>query len=210
MVRKLFLTPPNMPGENQCRSLEIPSSPEWLGIFNQALLQLAQAYNYEQVNETDLTPDEVAAYCYQAYEAWLESTCAAGTDEIPTPFWDDVTDTDDQEPVGMQPWYGYVTDPDLPADELTFVESAGIWIFTGLLALSGTPAAAILFNTTAPSFVLAMRGDDFGEVIRIILDGQDAATVEMSGDPDELVEIPLYGDPDLSTHDLLIVLKELL
>jgi hypothetical protein len=55
-----------------------------------------------------------------------------------------------------------------------------------------------------------MRGDDFGEVIRIILDGQDAATVETTGDPDELIEVPLYGDPELSTHDLLIILKELL
>jgi len=206
MVRRLFLTPPNLPGQTQCRSLEIPSSQAWLGIFNQALLTLAQAYNYEQVNETDLSPETVAAYCYQVYEAWLESTCV----KIPTPFWDDVTDTDDEFPTEIQPWYGYVTDPDLPAGELTFVERAAIWTFTGLLAVSATPAAAIAFNTTAPSFVLAMRGDSFGEVIRVLLDGEDAATVTTSGDPDELVEIPLFGDPDLTTHDVLVILKELL
>lgn len=210
MVRKLFLTPPTLPGETQCRSVEIPSSQQWLGIFNQALLQLAQAYNYEQVNETDLTPEEVAAYCYQVYTAWIESTCSGGTGEIPTPFWDDVTDTDDQEPSETQPWYGLVLDPDLPPDELTFVENAGIWAFSGLLAVSGLPAAAILFQTTAPSFVLAMRGDDFGQVIRILIDGEDAAEVELSADPDELVEVPLYPDPEISLHDILIILREVL
>lgn len=210
MVRKLFLTPPTMPGENQCRSLEIPSSPEWLGIFNQALLQLAQPYNYEQVNDTDLTPEVVAAYCYQAYVDWLESTCAGGTGEIPTPFWDDVTDTDDQFPTETQPWYGYVDDPLLPPGELTFIEQAGIWAFAGLLAVSGAPGAAIVFNTTAPSFVLAMRGDDFAEVIRILLDGQDAAEVETTGDPDELYQVPLAGDPANSTHQVMIIRKAVL
>jgi len=210
VVRKLFLTPPSLPEAIQCRSLQIPSSKEWLGIFNQAILQLGNESNYEQVNDTDLTAAEVAEYCLQAYDDWLESTCASGTPEIPTPFWDDVTDTDDEETPALQPWYGYVTDPDLPADELTFVEDAAIWAFTGLLAVSGTPAAAILFNTSAPSFVLAMRGESFAEVVRVVLDAEDAASIETTGDPDELIELPLYPDPSLSTHDILIILRELL
>lgn len=74
-MRKPFLTPPSMPEELECRSLLIPSSKEWLGIFNSALLELTQAYNYEQVNGTDLTPEEVAAYCYEQYVAWLSSVC---------------------------------------------------------------------------------------------------------------------------------------
>lgn len=206
MVRKLFLTPPELPGEVQCRSIEIPSSQEWLGIFNQALLQLTKPYNFEQVNDTDLTPDEVAAYCYGAYVAWLESTCGGSTD-IPTPFWDAVTQTDDQYPADEQPWYGYVTDPDAPADELTFVEQASIWALTGLLAVSGTPAAAILFQTVAPSFALAMRGGDVAEIIRILVDAHDQATVETTGNPDEEFVVSLIGDPDLSVHDILIILQ---
>lgn len=69
-----------MPEASECRSLIIPSSAQWLGIFNSALLELTQAYNYEQVNETDLTPDEVASYCFEQYVSWLSSTCGSGGD----------------------------------------------------------------------------------------------------------------------------------
>jgi hypothetical protein len=73
MVRKLFLTPPSLPSQTVCRSIQIPSSREWLGIFNAALLQTAQWYNYEQVNDTDLTAEVVSGLCYLMYENWLTS-----------------------------------------------------------------------------------------------------------------------------------------
>ena len=79
MVRKLFLTPPTLPEETQCRGLFIPSSKEWLAVFSQALLSVIYSYNYEQVNETDLTPEETAAQAFQIYEAWLSATCAGGS-----------------------------------------------------------------------------------------------------------------------------------
>jgi hypothetical protein len=47
----------------------------WLGIFNAAILQTINAYNYEQLNDTDLTPDEVAATCYGIYETYLSEEC---------------------------------------------------------------------------------------------------------------------------------------
>jgi hypothetical protein len=78
LVRKLFLTPPTLPETEQCRSLNIPSSKEWLGIFNNALLLTSQAFNYEQVNDTDLTAEETAELCFGIYTAWLSSTCSAG------------------------------------------------------------------------------------------------------------------------------------
>lgn len=78
MVRKLFLTPPALPEETQCRGLVIPSSKEWLGIFSQALLLTTYAHNYEQVNPTDLTAEETAAQAWQLYIAWLDATCAGG------------------------------------------------------------------------------------------------------------------------------------
>lgn len=67
-----------MPETSECRTLTIPSSREWLGIFNSALLEMTKAYNYEQVNDTDLTPEEVAAYCFDQYVSWLSSTCGGG------------------------------------------------------------------------------------------------------------------------------------
>jgi len=75
MVRKLFLTPPTLPGTTEKRCIEIPSSREWLGIFNNALLMLSQSYNYEQVHDTDLTPEETAAICMQIYVDYLAGMC---------------------------------------------------------------------------------------------------------------------------------------
>lgn len=75
MVRRLFLTPTSLPSTTVNRCLVIPDSREWLGIFNAALLQTAQAYNYEQVEDTDLTPEAVAALCYAIYEQWLLGEC---------------------------------------------------------------------------------------------------------------------------------------
>lgn len=75
MVRRQFLTPPSLPAESETRCLVIPSSKEWLGIFNDALLMLAQAHNYEQVNATDLDAQTVADLCYDIYVQYLEGTC---------------------------------------------------------------------------------------------------------------------------------------
>jgi len=77
MVRRQFETPPNLPATNANRCLIIPDSKEWLGIFNSALLELAQAYNYEQVNDTDMTPEDVAAICFDIYTTYLEGTCTS-------------------------------------------------------------------------------------------------------------------------------------
>lgn len=187
--------------------MTIPSSKEWLGIFNAALLATTYAYNYEQVNETDLTPEECAAYCYEKLLEYFDSTCAGG---VPTPFWDDDTDVDDESPADVQEWYGYVTDPEAPPEELTFVEDAAIWGFTGFLALATWEigaAPAILFRTIAPRFALAMRRGDLGEVIRILVDGEEAARVDTSGyDAGEVIRVPIVGDPAIETgHDVMIV-----
>ena len=204
---KGFPTPDSLPEDLGCRAFQLPNDADWYGLLMGALQRLREPGEYYQWGS--LTPDETAAawdeFIWNAYE----NACGVGS-LVPTPFWDEVTETDDQFEPDEQPWYGYVLDPDLPPDELTFVESAGIWAFTGLLAVSGTPAAAILFHTVAPSFVLAMRGDDFAQVIRILVDAHDQATVETTGDPDELFEIPLVGDPDSESHDVLIILRELL
>jgi hypothetical protein len=78
VVRKLFLTPSALPEDTQCRGLVIPASQDWLALFSAALLQTIYAYNYEQVNPTDLTPEQAAAKAFEVYEAWLFSTCAGG------------------------------------------------------------------------------------------------------------------------------------
>jgi len=88
-VPKEFLTPPELPSENTCRTLIIPSDKLWLGIFNSALLDTTYAYNFTQVNPTDLTPEETAALCQAIVWAYFDSECSggactiAGTDDPP-------------------------------------------------------------------------------------------------------------------------------
>jgi len=201
-------TPDSLAGDEICRPLFIPGNESVLAIVGGALSELTKLWNYEQVGE--ITPAEISELMTSMLARWYSEECDGTGNNIQTPFWDDVGDTDDEAPPAEQTWYGEVDDPLLPPGELTFIENAGIWAFTGLLAVAGLPAAAIAFQTTAPSFVLAMRGDSFAEVIRILVDGEDAVTVETSGDPDELFEIPVFPDPDISVHDILIILRELL
>jgi len=75
-----FLTPPSLPEENTCRSITIPNDKLWLGIFNSALLDTTYAYNFTQVNATDLTPEETAEICRQIVWDYFESVCSAGED----------------------------------------------------------------------------------------------------------------------------------
>jgi len=77
---KPFLTPPDTPETVECRTLKIPSSKYWLGIFNSALLPLTETWNYEQVHDTDLTPAEVAAACALILQEYFETPgCSACT-----------------------------------------------------------------------------------------------------------------------------------
>jgi hypothetical protein len=164
---------------------------------------LADEDNWQQF-DGGISAEDAAEAAQAIIDSGYDGTCAA-SGNVPTPFWDEVTETDDEASPEAQIWYGYVDDPELPAAELTFVESAAIWAFTGFIALSGTPAAAIAFNTVAQDFVIAMRGDDPVEVIRVIVDGVQHAEIDTTGMIDELIEVSIFGDPALSSHDVLLV-----
>lgn len=202
--RRLYLTPNSPPSADYfCFQLNIPDDPYWVGLVSGALSTLTEAASWRQYGT--LTPDEAAnAYLDIMFEAWDNPGCA-GASQTPTPFWDDGSSVDDEADPTEQPWYGYVNDPDAPANQLTFFEDATIWVFTGLLAVSASPAAAILYRSIAPSFVIAMRSTDVVEIVRILINGQDAAIASTSGVPGEILEIPLSpGDPD-PDHEILIV-----
>lgn len=128
---------------------------------------------------------------------------------VPAPYYDDDEDVDDQLPEDEQPWYGYVTDPEAPPGELDFVENALIWGFTGFIALATWEvgfAPAVLFNTLAKKMVLANKRGDVGEVLRIFIDGEEAARIDTTDyAPGEIIETPIIGDPELETHEIMIV-----
>lgn len=176
-----------------------------MAVIGGALSELTKPYNWEQVGT--MTPDEAAELMTSILLGYYNSEC--GDSDVPTPYWDEDTDVDDHEPADMQNWYGYVTDPEAAPGELTFFENAAIWAMTGFLAVATWEvgaAPAILFHTIAPRFTLAMRRGDVGEIIRILVDGEEAARVDTSSAaPGEVVRAPIVGDPTLSTHELMIV-----
>lgn len=202
-----YPTPESVPIDLGTRALCVPSSAAWFAVIMGALMVLADEDNWIAF-DGGITVADAAEVAQQIIDNAYDETCLVpGTSDYPTPFWDGVTDTDDEYPVETQPWYGYVTDPEAAPGELTFVEDATIWTLTGMLAVSASPAAALLFQTIAPRFALAMRGGDLIEIIRVIFDGEEQARITTTGNPDELIEIPVVGDAGISVHDLLIVLE---
>ena len=205
-----WVTPPTLPEDKYCRQIQIPNSPEWVGIVSGALLPLIYKNSWEQGDES-ITPEEASAAAYAMLKAYWEGACGTETD-YPTPFWDTDATADDEQPAETQEWYGYVENPEAPADELTFVENAVIWIFQGFIALVLAPAlpvgvaAAITFRTLATRFTLAFNRGDIGEQFRVIIDAVDygnADTEDLAvGD---IVELTVDGLPDAAYHDIMIV-----
>lgn len=75
----IFQTAPNVPETSTCRTFVIPSSKEWLGIYNALWVVMTNKYNWEQVNATDLTVDESIELVKAMWEAyWETGSCGAG------------------------------------------------------------------------------------------------------------------------------------
>lgn len=125
----------------------------------------------------------------------------AGEPGIPTPYWDDESDLDDQETPAEQPWYGVYFEGE-------FHEVVENWIIAGFIAYSGQPGAALTFLTLAPRFRLAWKTGNLGGIIRVIIDGADAGTVDTFSDVDGIIEQDFLGDPDEDEHQILMVLED--
>ena len=133
-------------------------------------------------------------------------------EQIPAPYWDDESDVDDSLPPDEQEWYGYVESATAPPDELTFVESAVIWIFTGFIALVLAPtlpvgaAAAMTFRTLAVRFTLAFNRGDIREQFRVIVDATDYGNADTDGlSEGDIITMDVDGLEDLPYHDIMIV-----
>jgi len=77
MVRKLFIAPPDIPDDTVTRCLVIPYSQEWLGVINAALLLITEYWNYEQLYDTDLTPEQAATAGLLIYEQYANLDCGS-------------------------------------------------------------------------------------------------------------------------------------
>lgn len=128
----------------------------------------------------------------------------------PTPFWDDESDLEDEEPADMQPWYGGVTNPTAPAGELDFVENLALWIITGIVGIAtfevGGVAPALAFHTTVEKFIILQKRGDAAATIRFVVDGQDAKFVNTAPyAPGDIIETKIVTPATGGGHDLLIV-----
>jgi hypothetical protein len=153
------------------------------------------------------SPEESAEAWKEIWnEAVYEPACEVN---VPAPYWDDDDDVDDEAPADMQPWYGYVTDPEVPPEELTFIENAAIWVITGFLAFATFEvgfAPAIFFHSIAPRFVLAWKKTDIRTIIRVIIDAVEYGRVDTADYPDgEVIEMAILANPELEGHDIQII-----
>lgn len=206
-----FPTPEETPEDTTCLTFNVPANAAWWAIMTGLVIALTEEENWQQF-EGGMPVEDAAADA--AVMVWDALDRAASSDDclldVGTPFWDDETDVDDEESTDTQPWYGEVTNPTAPADELTFVESVLLWGFTGLIAVATFEVAgvapAILFHTTVEKFIIIQKRGDVAETIRFVVDNQDAKFVNTAPyAPGDLIETTITTPQTGGTHDLLII-----
>jgi len=72
-----FLTPQELPEDDNCRPLSIPANSEWLALFGGALTELTLRWNWEYSG--GLTVDETLAKMNEIINNWYTVPCAACT-----------------------------------------------------------------------------------------------------------------------------------
>lgn len=202
--QKGFPTPNDTPETSACRTFRVPASDEWLGVLMAAVEVLREDwawYNWGSMSIDEVTQawnDIIIA----SYEESLTGGCPATMTD--TPYWDTDEDVDDEMPLDDQPWYGHVADAATAPTDLTFVEDATIWAFSGLIVLSlgaAGIAPALAFRTAAEKFVLSYKNDSAGSVIRFFVDGVKIYQGTDTGGG-EVTSFTAVGDPEEETHQI--------
>ena len=202
------LTAPDVdPDDPDLEMILVEYNPAWTEVLMAAVDQLLQYSSWEGTQE-----DKILAVNRASNLKWLLQEPVDINDEIPAPYWDSETDVDDSLPADEQDWYGYVENALAAPDEMTFVQSAVIWILTGFVALVLSPtlpvgaAAAVTFRTLATRFTLAFNRGDVREQFRVIVDAADYETVDTDGlDVGDIIELNVDGLEDLPNHEIIIV-----
>lgn len=200
------LTPPDTDPDFPTTIL-VEYAPEWSEVLAAACDQLLQYSSWAGTNDEKMLAVNRANLLKVLLQTPVEIE-----ETVPAPYWDSEEDVDDSLPVDEQDWYGYVENATAPPDEITFVQSAVIWILTGFVALVLSPtlpvgaAAAITFRTLAVRFTLAFNRGDIVEQFRVIIDAEDYGTVDTSGMAvGDIVEMNVDGLPEAAFHDIVII-----
>lgn len=202
-----LIPPDEDPDDPDLELILVEYNPVWTEVLMAACDQLCQ-YSAWLGDEDQ---KKLAVNRAQVLKILLQQPVDVSQD-VPAPYWDDETDVDDSLPPDEQEWYGYVESATAPPDELTFVESAVIWIFTGFIALVLAPslpvgaAAAMTFRTLATRFTLAFNRGDIREQFRVIIDATDYGNADTDGlDTGDIITMDVDGLEDLEYHDIMIV-----
>lgn len=205
------LTPPSVdPNDPDLELMLVEYNPAWTKVLMAACDQMTQFASWSGTHDEKILAVNRAILL----KIQLQIPVEVGEREMPAPYWDDKTDVETEEPVEAQEWYGMVTNPTAPANELTFVENAVIWILAGFVALVLAPAlpagvaAAIAFRTLATRFTLAFNRGDIREQFRVLIDAKEYATVDTDTvSAGDIIEINVDGLDEADFHDILIVVS---
>jgi len=205
------LTPPSVdPDDPDLEMILVEYNPAWTKVLMAACDQLTQFTSWQGTDDEKILAVNRAIIL----KILLQQPVEVGERDMPAPYWDDETDVDEELPVEEQIWYGEVTNPSAPANELTFVENAVIWIISGFIALVLVPAlpagvaAALAFRTLATRFTLAFNRGDIREQFRVLIDAKEYTTVDTDGMSEgDIVEINIDGLDEADFHDILIVVS---
>jgi len=102
------------------------------------------------------------------------------------PFWETEDDLDD-ETLPEAPWYEKISD----------------WIITAFLAVTFTPDAAIVYNSTIPRMRLVFRSGDLGATVRVLIDGVEALYESLYSETPGIVERIVEAVPTEGFRGLL-------
>lgn len=78
-----FLTPSELPEEVVCRTIKVPNSLEWLGIFNAVLLAGTYYYNWSDDVPGHMTREEAAAAYSEIFYEYLNADMSCSTCVLP-------------------------------------------------------------------------------------------------------------------------------
>ncbi len=196
--------PPDVePSEDD--KIQVCVSVAWLPFVVGALSQLTLQSTWKSDD-----PNEILLAQQRATEVIDAFNYQPLCGDVETPFWDDETDVDDNEPAEIQEWYGEVTNPTAPADELDFVENIALWAFTGLVAIATFEVAgiapAIAFHTSVEKFIILQKRGNVAETIRFVVDGQDMKFVNTAPYAEgEIISTEIITPQTGGEHSLLII-----
>lgn len=186
-----YPTPVSIPDTTTCLTLQIPADDEWWALVVGLIYTLTLEWNWQQF-EGGIERDAAAS----RFQQMLEDALALASEsnscdlDVPAPFWDEDSgdDSDDSAPITEQPWYGQLV---LIDDNLTFVENAFIYVVAGFIAYAGLPTAAISFVPIARNFVVTMKSNPLGGIVRFLADAVEIGRVDTYSAADGVVSTPI-------------------